>query len=215
MQYVATTGSTLPSLTVKGLACERDDRFLFQNLDFELASGGLLLVEGSNGSGKTSLLRILTGLRRQERGAVFWQGVDIRNLNGEYQQQLLYIGHSNGLKTELTVHENLQQYLTFGAVNGVDVGAVLAGIGLERNGEDPVGRLSAGQQRRVALSRLIFSSAPLWILDEPFTSLDRQGVRWIESLITCQLDAGGMVILSSHQELGLVRSRVDYLRLSS
>lgn len=215
MQYAATIESMLPSLTVRGLACERDDRFLFKDLSFELDAGGLLLIEGSNGSGKTSLLRILTGLRRQERGDIFWQGVDIQHLNGKYQQQLLYIGHANGIKTDLTVRENLQQYLAFGACNSVDVNVALEEARLSRHAEEPVGRLSAGQQRRLALSRLIFSSARLWLLDEPFTSLDKQGIRWIESLITCRLDAGGMVILSSHQAPGIAKERVDYLRLSS
>jgi heme exporter protein A len=187
-----------------GLECVRGERTLFRGLDFRLDAGALLRVAGENGSGKTSLLRIVCGLTPPAAGELRWQGENIRTLREDYWKELVYIGHANALKDDLTAEENVR------------IGCRLAGLGvsspqtldaLERFG---VGRcaklqaraLSQGQRRRVALARLAVSAAqPLWVLDEPFTALDTAAVENVQALVGEHLDRGGAVMLTTHQEV--------------
>jgi heme exporter protein A len=185
----------------RALTCVRDGRTLFENLDCRLKRGEVLRLEGANGAGKTSLLRILCGLALPRNGAVRWNGEDIHRCRGEYHEQLLYIGHCPGIKEELTPLENLRFFRSLGGHAGERElqEAALHAIGLYGYEEVPVRVLSAGQRRRVALARLWLSTASLWILDEPFTAIDREGIRHLEERLADHVRRGGMLVITSHQ----------------
>lgn len=160
-------------LEARELLCERDERTLFSGLSFTLNAGEWVQITGSNGAGKTTLLRLLTGLSRPDAGEVLWQGQPLHQVRDSYHQNLLWIGHQPGIKTRLTALENLHFIIAMAIphTSGSPAQAGLAGF------EDiPVNQLSAGQQRRVALARLWLTRATLWILDEPFTAIDVNGV---------------------------------------
>lgn len=192
--------SSIPphGLAARGLACVRDDRILFENLDFDLTPGQILQVEGHNGSGKTSLLRILCGLALPAEGTVYWNGQDILQDRLRYQAELAYLGHAHGVKAELTALENLRLSLALRNHPPLDLAEVLARVGLRGFEDVPARALSAGQQRRVSLARLLLSQAQVWILDEPFTSLDKAGIAYVESLLAEHEARGGMAALTSH-----------------
>lgn len=173
----------------------------------------MLLVEGANGSGKTSLLRILTGFRLPDDGDVLWAGQPIGKLGGDYFEQVNYVGHHDGNKLELSCLENLRLARAMGVPADIDPDEVLDRVNLYAYGETEVGNLSAGQRRRLALARLIATQAKLWILDEPFTSLDRSSIGLFEGLFVEQLDAGGMVVMTSHHAVSLADERVGRLLL--
>lgn len=203
-------------LTAKDLACVRGDRRLFAHLGFALESGGRLHVTGENGSGKTSLLRMLCGLSPPESGEIRWHGEPIARQGDEYRKSVLYLGHYNALKEELTALENLR---TTAALSGVAVEdaegiEVLRRVGLAGREELPVRFLSQGQKRRVALSRLLWSKAPLWVLDEPFVALDSAAVGWLAGIVSAHLSAGGMAVLTSHQEVEIAAGTGQTLRLT-
>jgi len=203
-------------LTATDLACVRGDRRLFAGLGFTLESGGRLHVTGENGSGKTSLLRMLCGLSPAEAGEIRWQGETIANLGDAYRKAVLYLGHHNALKEELTALENLR---TTAALAGVAVEALegtdlLGRVGLAGREELPVRFLSQGQKRRVALSRLLWSPSPLWILDEPFVALDSAAVNWLADVVSQHLSRGGMAVLTSHQEVAITGGVAQTLRLT-
>lgn len=185
------------------LACIRGERLLFHGLSFRVDPGTLLWVSGSNGSGKTSLLRLLCGLARAERGSVRWNSVDIGEEREDFQKALIYQGHSNALKDDLAPEENLR----FALQGTSDVTAVsqrLREHGLGACLGLPVRVLSQGQKRRVALTRLsLAGSRRLWILDEPFAALDAPASESLANLIAGNVRLGGMVVLTSHQEVGL------------
>jgi heme exporter protein A len=204
-------------LQARALACVRGRRTLFEALDVQLGDGELLQVEGANGSGKTSLLRLLAGLARPSAGEVLWQDQPITGQRETFAQELLYIGHAVGMKAELTPLENLRAEL---ALSGADqaegrVGAALAEWGLASQARLPLAALSAGQCRRVALTRLALSDASLWILDEPFSALDVQAADHLGQAIERHLARSGMVVLTSHQALPLARAAVQTLRLNA
>ena len=191
-------------LDVSGLECVRGDRRLFKDICFSLRPGGLLQVHGPNGSGKTSLLRILCGLLAPAGGEVRWRGENIRALGEEYCGELLYIGHANAVKDELTPAENLMVACTLAGmhIGKTQVGDALCRLGLAGYEELPVKVLSQGQRRRVALARLVLSAAlPLWIVDEPFTALDTDAVEEVKTLIAQHLARGAAVVLTTHQEV--------------
>lgn len=191
-------------LEATDLRCVRGNRVLFSNLKFLLRGGELLRVAGVNGSGKTSLLRILCGLLTPAEGEVRWRGENIRALGEEYFRELLYIGHANAVKDELTPAENLTVACTLAGMNigKTQVGDALCRLGLAGYEELPVKVLSQGQRRRVALARLALSAAlPLWIVDEPFIALDADAVKEVQALIAEHVARGAAVVLTTHQEV--------------
>lgn len=191
-------------LEVFDLSCERDDRVLFKNLSFSLDSGQILQIAGQNGSGKTTLLRILCGLSQDYQGSINWQGRPIDELRQNYFSSLLYFGHHTGLKTVLTPLENLRwQCALFPSLIPDNLGQALAKVGLAGYEDVPCHMLSAGQLRRVSLARLYMTKARLWIMDEPFTSLDRQGVTEKEALLERHVENGGAIVLTTHYDLGI------------
>jgi heme exporter protein A len=204
-------------LDVHNLSCVREDRTLFEHLSFSVSPGDLLQIEGPNGVGKTSLLRLITGLSQPFAGEVCWQGENIRHCRDEYHANLLYLGHQPGVKGGLTPLENLSFYqkLHQGSAAKVDPWQILAQVGLAGFEDYPSAQLSAGQQRRVALARLWLCDKPaLWVLDEPFTAIDKQGVKVLEQLMLRHGERGGMVILTTHQEMSLMQGRLKTLSLA-
>ncbi|MBL6986288.1 MAG: cytochrome c biogenesis heme-transporting ATPase CcmA [Methylobacter sp.] len=203
---------TTHSLEGEGLSCIRDDRVLFEELSFELVSGQILLLEGKNGSGKTSLLRILCGFREPDSGAIYWCGDEIKE--SRFHAQMAYVGHLDGIKKELTVFENLKISLALSSVGRYPIDEALAKVHLGGYDDTPVQALSAGQKRRLSLARLLITENVLWILDEPFTSLDKQGIALIESLMTEHCANGGMIVLTSHHDIDLPEVDVQRIHLS-
>ena len=203
------------------LSCVRDERTLFSGLSFTLEPGEIVQIEGRNGAGKTSLMRILAGLSSADAGEVRWQGVNTRRQRDVFHQQLLYLGHQPGVKSVLTAFENLAFYLSVNRPSGkadADADAIyqaLDKVGLLGYEDVTVAQMSAGQQRRVALARLWLSTAPLWILDEPLTAIDKQGVATLINLFEQHAEQGGMVLLTTHQDLQGVSRDVRKLRLTS
>jgi len=189
-------------LIAENLQCIRDDRILFENLNFSISDGQILQVEGTNGSGKTSLLRILCGLTLPTEGTVYWKNQDIQSTKSDYWAELTYIGHLPAVKADLTPLENLVMARALSAESTtLSLENALKTIGLY-GFEDVLSRtLSAGQQRRVALARLLINKTKLWILDEPFTALDKVAVAMIENLIDEHAAQGGIAILTSHHEV--------------
>lgn len=213
---LANDPSLTPILEVSGLECLRGERTLFTHLSFTLASGMALQVEGPNGAGKTSLLRILCGLSLPSEGVVRWQGDDIRRIRAEFIDELVYIGHSHGVKGDLTPLENLDIARSLGGTStGISSAEALAVLGLAGYEDLPCRLLSAGQRRRVALARLLVVEARLWILDEPYTALDTSGIATVERLIAGHLTSGGLAVLTSHQALTLGNRAIGRLRLSA
>jgi heme exporter protein A len=201
-------------LEVSNLECVRGDRRLFKDVSFSLRAGELLQIHGPNGSGKTSLLRMLCGLVLPAEGNISWQGLSIRDLREEYAQAVAYIGHLPAVKDELSALENLSIASELSGVHlsQDQVFAALRRMGLGGRELLPAKVLSQGQRRRVALARLLVSGATLWILDEPLTALDVAAVKLMQSLIEAHLHNGGMVILTTHQDIeipGFVTQRVD------
>ncbi len=189
-------------LAAKDLFCERDDRVLFQKLSFSLAEGQVLQIKGSNGSGKTTLLRILCGLNDCYEGEIFWKGSEISQLTDEFTASLLYIGHRIGVNKTLTPLENLAWSCSLhSVVDEKQLLSALKSVGLLGFEYSQCFSLSAGQQQRVALARLLISPAKLWVLDEPFTTLDVKGVALLESMLDSHAKTGGSVLVTTHHPL--------------
>lgn len=200
-------------LEVDSIRCERGDRVLIDRLSVRLNRGEILQVEGANGSGKTTLLRTLCGLASPSEGEIRWGGQPIQDIRAEYHAELTYIGHLPGIKADLTPLENLQFLHALHDRTPVNDVAVLERIGLFGFEDVPARQLSAGQRRRVALARLLVDSSPLWILDEPFTAIDRAGTEVLVDVLSDHLEGGGMVILTSHQPVSMTRCEVMRLSL--
>ncbi|ORT49370.1 cytochrome C biogenesis protein CcmA [Vibrio sp. qd031] len=190
-------------LTVQQVTAIRDDRVLFAQLSFEAKSGDLIQIEGRNGTGKTTLLRIIAGLGDKEEGDILWEGTDVERDRDTFHQNLLFLGHQTGVKKDLSGLENLQFYQSvFGLSHDrKTLFDALAQVGLAGREDIPVSQLSAGQQRRVALARLWLTNQTLWILDEPLTAIDKQGVKVLESLFLSHANQGGIVLLTTHQDM--------------
>ncbi|WP_215416582.1 cytochrome c biogenesis heme-transporting ATPase CcmA [Escherichia coli] len=200
-------------LEARELLCERDERTLFSGLSFTLNAGEWVQITGSNGAGKTTLLRLLTGLSRPDAGDVLWQGQPLHQVRDSYHQNLLWIGHQPGIKTRLTALENLHFYHRDG--DTAQCLEALAQAGLAGFEDIPVNQLSAGQQRRVALARLWLTRATLWILDEPFTAIDVNGVdRLTKRMAQHTEQGGGTVILTTHQPLNVAESKIRRISLT-
>ena len=203
-------------LEATALSCIRGARALFRDLAFTVEPGTLLHVAGANGSGKTSLLRILCGLSQPDAGEVRWRGRNVRAAREEYWQELLYVGHANAIKDDLTARENLE------------IGCALSGSKMSGRTDDALQRfglgdvmalptrlLSQGQRRRVALAKLALGAAlSLWVLDEPFTALDANATREVETLAAAHLAGGGAIVLTSHQNVSIAAPQLRRLELA-
>ena len=205
-----------PTLEANALECVRGGRSLFQSLSFSLEPGEMLEVSGPNGSGKTSLLRMLCGLLPPAAGEILWQGANISSLKEEYFKGMAYLGHANGVKAELSALENLR---IAGGLSGRHPGAEKIGAALERMGLGgretvPAKTLSQGQQRRLALARLLVGDKALWVLDEPLAALDSAAVGLVQSVLGEHLVGGGLAVLTTHQPLDVRAGRTTRMHLA-
>ena len=206
----------MPTLQGNKLTCVRGDRKLFSDVNFSLETGGLMQVQGRNGSGKTSLLRMLCGLATPAQGEIRWDGVEIRSLGGSYHGAMTYLGHLSGVKDDLTAIENLR---ISSALAGVEIDERKAHEALQHMGLGgrellPAKVLSQGQRRRVTLARLLVCKTVLWILDEPLTALDTAAVKLIQDLMERHLEHGGMIVMTTHQEIEITAVAIQRLQLA-
>ncbi|SFO83717.1 heme exporter protein A [Ectopseudomonas composti] len=193
----------VPLLEAVALSCERDWRMLFEQLAFRLDAGDMLQISGPNGSGKTSLLRLIAGLRQPTAGDILLQGKALSEQRSELARNLLWIGHAAGIKGLLTAEENLAWLCALHRPASREaIWQALEAVGLRGFEDVPCHTLSAGQQRRVALARLYLADTPsLWVLDEPFTALDKGGVAQLEAYLASHCERGGVVVLTTHHSL--------------
>lgn len=203
----ATLSQRQPQLQVDGLTCRRGEQLLFKNMSFTVSLGEILEVSGHNGSGKTTLLRLLCGLLLPEKGTLLWRGQPINKVRPLYHSELAYIGHTDAIKGDLTAHENL---VVAGALHGggIDPDQALEQVGLAKIRHLPSRFLSAGQRRRLALARLLVNRARLWLLDEPFTALDKKAIGTIATLLEDHAAKGGMAVFTSHHSIDIAHARI-------
>jgi heme exporter protein A len=192
-------------LEVRQLSCRRGEAQLFSGLSFRVEAGSALLVRGANGSGKTSLLRILSGLSTPHGGEVLWQGVPVRSRAAALRSQVLYLGHSAPLKDDLSVAENLDYALR---LDGLPVSReqqldVLTAVGLFTRRHLYAKQLSQGQRRRLGIARMMLQRRTLWLMDEPSTALDAQGIDLVRETLRRHLAQGGVAVVTTHQALDL------------
>ena len=208
--FSSTSSNNSLTLQAQDLACVRGERKLFSNLSFGLSSGDCLHVRGENGVGKTSLLRLLTGLSKPDAGQILWNQKSIAKQTDLYHRELLFLGHRDALKEELTALENLQIYADLDGIT-LPIEKALAALwrfGLRGRENLPVNFLSAGQKRRILMARMLTRQAKLWILDEPFNALDVNAVAQLEDLMAEHLALNGMLILTSHQAVNIPNIKV-------
>jgi heme exporter protein A len=203
-------------LEAQALTARRGAATLFAKLAFRVDAGRALLVIGANGTGKTTLLRILAGLTMPDEGKVRWRGEPVAPFASQLREDVLFIGHAPALKDELTAEENLRSLVELTATHPTDaeVGAALTAAALDAQRALPARVLSQGQRRRIGLARLGLSRRPLWLLDEPATALDAAGLGLLARMIAQRLATGGTVIAATHQTLDLPADRVATLALS-
>ncbi len=197
-------------LEAASLTLFRGDRCLFDGLDFALTDGSLLLLEGKHGSGKTSLLKAIVGMLEPEAGEIRWNGSPIGRVRQAFAGSLVWLAHRVGFKADLTLVENLQFETVLRPGSDRDFDDVLERLGLARLTKLPLRSLSAGQQRRVGLARMLLSGAPLWLMDEPFTNLDRAGRDLVLDIVAEHLGRGGLCAMAAHQpvEIGVPTERI-------
>jgi heme exporter protein A len=188
-------------LSANDLTLIRGESCLFQGLEFALNGGELLLLEGRNGSGKTSLMRAIAGMLTLESGEILWNGGDVSRQRQEFHGALVWLAHRTGLKGDLTLVENLRFEASLRPQANVDADAVFERLGISRLRRLALRSLSAGQQRRVALARMLMADVPLWLMDEPFTNLDREGRKLVMELTEEHLADGGMCVMAAHQDI--------------
>jgi len=188
-------------LSAKNLTLIRGESCLFQGLEFTLNRGELLLLEGQNGSGKTSLMRAIAGMLTLETGEIFWNDVPVSVQRQEFHGGLVWLAHRTGLKGDLTLVENLRFEGSLRRQADVDSASIFERLGISRLKRLPLRSLSAGQQRRVALARMLMADVPLWLMDEPFTNLDREGRQLVVDLTEEHLASGGMCVMAAHQDV--------------
>lgn len=196
-------------LEARAITCVRGERELFSGLNLQVFAGECLHIRGENGVGKTSLLRLLTGLSPPDEGQILWDGKSIKEDARSYRRKLLFLGHRDALKEDLTAIENLRMYA---AIDGValseeDAFKSLRRFGLRGREDLPVNFLSAGQKKRVLMARMVSRNAQIWILDEPFNALDVRAVQELQEVISEHLASNGSVVLTSHQPLSMVNLR--------
>ena len=196
------------------LTCIREERILFENLSLSICPGDIVQIEGANGSGKTSLLRILAGLSQPYEGNVYFQDESISQTRELFYQNLLFLGHLPGVKDEMSALENLEFNLALHGLDKQSAEATLNTVNLLGFEDALASQLSAGQHRRIALARLWQSQAPIWILDEPFTAIDKLGVAKLEQLFLQHANDGGCVILTTHQDLSFDNDRIKKITLA-
>jgi len=207
-----------PLLSVDNITVWRGDNLLLNEVSFALHAGQVLQIRGANGSGKTTLLRIVCGVGFSDEGSVNWRGLPIGSNADQFNAELLYLGHKPGIKAALTPIENLQIFCT---LSGLDpsqatddaIICALSALSLESRADLACRHLSAGQQRRVSLARLILQNAKLWVLDEPLTALDKAGLAWVENQIGQHVAKGGAVLLTTHAPLTVDGVTVNSLEL--
>jgi heme exporter protein A len=205
-------------LEINDIACKRGERLLFEGVSFAIEPGQILWVRGHNGQGKTSLLRLLAGLATPVQGSITWGGKPIRRAGAEYLSRLVYIGHANAIKEDLSVAESLQflAQLHGKSVSEDRCADALRAVGLYSRRNAPVRTLSQGQRRRVALARLFNETQPgVWILDEPFDALDVEGIGTLNGVLQTHVHRGGSVVLTSHLELTMTNPGPVSLHLKS
>lgn len=204
-------------LEVSNLECIRGERRLFAGVGFRLDAGEMLYLQGANGSGKTSLLRMLCSLSPAEEGEIRWRGESIGKLGEDYRRELCYLGHHNAIKEDLTPLENLLASVRM-ADEALDEGAALDAleqVGLAGREDLACRYLSQGQKRRVALARLVNERRALWILDEPYVALDSTAIALVAGLIGAHLQRGGLAVLTTHQAVAVAAGRVRELVLEA
>jgi heme exporter protein A len=187
-------------LAAQDLAVFRGERLVFRDLSLSVPAGGALVLAGPNGSGKSTLLRLLAGLVRPAAGRLLWDGADVLSDVADHGRRVAYLGHQDAIKPGLTVTENLR---FAAATSGRSIPVALEAVGLEALAELPARMLSAGQKRRLALSRLVLSTAPLWLLDEPTLGLDSTSVERFGGLLARHRGADGLVVAATHLPLPL------------
>jgi len=203
----------LARLSAEGLACRRGDRWLFSGLNFVVEAGGVLEVAGANGSGKTTLLRLLCGLLPPDEGEIYWCGQPILETRARYMSELAYVGHTDAVKGDLTALENLMVARALNGGGGMSPTGALTHVGLAHADRIPARLLSAGQRRRLALARLLTRRARLWLLDEPFTALDKEGVAIINDLLSLHVAHRGIIVFTSHHRVPVTGATATTIEL--
>lgn len=204
-------------LAVSNLSCVRGEKTLFSGIGFRLGGGELLTLQGNNGTGKTSLLRMLCGLSPPAAGEIHWRGELVSRLGARYRQELCYLGHANAIKEELTPLENLLASARLADEHLDEDSALdaLENLGLAGREDLPCRYLSQGQKRRVALARLVNERRTLWILDEPYVALDAAAVDLVSAMIGAHLQRGGLAVLTTHQKVDIAAGALRELRLGA
>lgn len=190
-------------LSATGLTLFRGDRCLFEDVGFALDAGQLLLLEGPNGSGKTSLLKAIVGMLELEAGAVYWAGDPVLEQRQLFHGSLAWMAHRVGFKADLTLVENLRFEAVLRPQVAVDIDDILERVDVARLKRLPMRSLSAGQQRRVALARMLLADVPLWLMDEPYTNLDREGSILVAGVVNEHLAGGGLCVMAAHQDVDI------------